>query len=125
MTDTYIPVLTDEQISNLTADWYCFFRDTPGSAKRCIQEIERAAIEAYQRQQWQHISTAPKDGTEILLADDDGQEARMRWDAFMRNGLCGDAKGFWTCPGRNFTWDHRGGFGPTKWKRLPPAPGGS
>lgn len=117
MTDTY--TLTDEQINEIAGQHMIPGEDVDHPFAR---SIERAAIDAYQRQQWQHIETAPKDGTEILLADDEGNQAVMRWDAFMRNGLCGDSQGFWACPSRNLTWDHRGGFGPTKWKRLPPPP---
>lgn len=123
MTDTYTPVLTDAQRGQLIARY--IGNATPNLSADCVAlciAIERAAVEAYQRQQWQHIETAPKDGTEILLADDEGNQAVMLWDAFIRNGICGDSQGFWACPSRNLTWDHRGGFGPTKWKRLPPPP---
>lgn len=65
------------------------------------------------------------DGTEIDLYAAQpvvNQSTEMRWDASMHNRLCGDVQGFWTCPRQNFTWDHRSGFGPTKWKRLPDLP---
>jgi len=120
MTDTYTPLLTVEEIVGILHKTPLAPKD--GHHVVFARAIERAAIKAYQRQQWRPIETAPKDGTEILLADDEGNQARMRWDAFMRNGLFGDVKGFWTCPGRNFTWDHRGGYGPTKWMPLPPSP---
>ena len=68
---------------------------------------------------WQPIETAPKDGTVIILADDEMENVvEMRWDATMANGLYPEFKGFWTAPDRSMTWDHRSGFGPTKWQPI-------
>lgn len=66
MTDTYTPVLTDERIlyhgpGQEDATW------TYADQLYFGRAIERAAIEAYQRQQWRSIETAPTDGRTILL----------------------------------------------------------
>ena len=48
-TDT---VLTDEQVGELYQDWYCFFKDNPGSAALCVRAIEQAVLQSEQVQAW-------------------------------------------------------------------------
>lgn len=74
MTDTYTPVLTPEQI-RAAAEENMIPLDDPriGGFARAI---ERAAIEAYQRQQWRTIETAPHN-EEVLLGWRDWDGAWM------------------------------------------------
>jgi hypothetical protein len=45
-TETVPDVLTDEQVGDLYLDWYCFFKDNPGSAGLCIRAIEQAVLQS-------------------------------------------------------------------------------
>lgn len=49
-------VLTDEQIGDLYQDWYCFFKDNPGSAALCIRAIEQAVLQSPEVQAWRAMS---------------------------------------------------------------------
>lgn len=49
---TETKILTDEQIGDLYHDWYCFFKDNPGSAALCIQAIEQAVLQSPEVQAW-------------------------------------------------------------------------
>lgn len=101
MTDTYTPVLTRDEIA---AQWYAplMADDTEAFARR----IERATIEAHQRQQWRPIETAPC-GQLALFYDANATEVRhcMFVDWFVDGAFCGN---------RHHTATH--------WQPLPPPP---
>jgi len=100
MTDTYTSVLTDEEILAIGA-----FGQSPLKRLDYARAIERAAIEAYQRQQWQPIETAPQDGRVVL-----GVHGRQR-PFEMYRGPHGD----WL-DAKDRVRD------PSHWMPLPPAP---
>lgn len=73
--------------------------------------------------EWYPISTAPRDGTVILLtAFEDGGEQfetwAMQWGHIKQNGLFPDTTGMWMTPDGAYTWnDHPTlGGGPTHWR---------
>lgn len=107
MTDTYTPVLRDKDILEpLQPLGIKGYRSTALQAGRAI---ERAAIEAYQRQQWRPIETAPKDGTRIIVyrALEPGYEHELIGFDMWRNGN-------W--------YRSRRAMRPTHWQPLPPPP---
>lgn len=107
MTDTYTPVLTPEQIDQIGRSMQPWQR-----MAEYARVIERAAIEAYQRQQWRPIETAPKDGTAVLV--------------LLPKSDIAYAARFMDC--WRMTWDHHrlvGGDAPRFWMPIPPAPEGS
>lgn len=88
-------------------------RHGPLPAKRidAENEVERlrsavTRLTADLQNQWRDISTAPKDGTEILALYDDDFRQVVTWDAMM--------DGWLVC--ENFYIE------PTHWMPLPPAP---
>lgn len=70
--------------------------------------------------EWNDISTAPRDGTEVELTwiDDNGPNEiwPMKWDPDFRNGLFPDVVGFWVTPDESLSWNERGDGGPTHWR---------
>lgn len=81
-------------------------------SKSCIDEMQRElkTAEPAQREQWQPIETAPKDGTYVLLYCDYYGIGRCVWD---------DWRGVWRSDDPN----HGIGFPqPTHWMPLPAAP---
>lgn len=79
-------------------------------------------IEEYRkRTDWLPISSAPKDGTPVLLTafEVDGSLFEihpMRWCHIQRNGLFPGATGMWTALSGEYTWNDDGmGGGPTHW----------
>ncbi len=113
MTDTYTPVLTDAQIGAIVCDVYKKTGAAEIGELRLRQDaialgraVERAAIEAYQRQQWRPIEIAPQ-GTMLLMADMRATEARnWAFVDWLVDGKC--------CGNRYRT--------PTHWQPLPPSP---
>jgi hypothetical protein len=71
--------------------------------------------------EWQPISTAPRDGTNVLLRDDDGNGPYlMYWDASFINLLVGEEPGLWVAEGKHFTWcDRDPAASPTHWMQPP------
>lgn len=61
------------------------------------------------------MSTAPRDGTTIIIGDNDCGEYPMRWNPEFKNPLIPGVVGFWVSPLNSFTWDESRGFGPTYW----------
>ena len=82
---------------------------TFGQLRRLISALPDATPQA----QWQPISTAPKDGTDILLrgGKNSGRWIRTAYWAKRTEHWCVDMVG-----GQSFTE-------PTHWMPLPPAPG--
>lgn len=72
MADTYTPVLTQEQIQALGLQMPAM--STPGCLIDFARVIERAAIEAYQRQQWIDVEDRlpPDDETWVYAMHIDG-----------------------------------------------------
>lgn len=78
---------------------------------------------------WQPISTAPRDGSEVELTwMDDGKPQEiypMRWNRFAENPLFQDGKGIWAMHSRTtneiyLTWTESDPDGaPTHWRSLP------
>lgn len=62
------------------------------------------------------IDTAPRDGTPVIVADEDAGSFLMSWNAECENGLFPDVKGFWEAPDKSMTWGEHDGYGPTYWK---------
>jgi len=71
---------------------------------------------------WRPIETAPRDGTEIEVTDQETFWGVMRWNVAGFNPLVSKDYGIWECPGGNFTWCEDDGFGPTHWRPLPTRP---
>lgn len=66
--------------------------------------------------EWRPIETAPKDGSYIVVRDDEGNGCcAMRWDVGFVNHLVGSEPGLWVSRNDDFTWCDRDGFGPTLW----------
>ena len=88
-------------------------RDWPGSAPyRAVQLCEFEAPPQATEPAWRPIETAPKDGSEILLAHPDGSMVVGWW---RENGLHGRASG-WS-DGDDFAMEW-----PSHWMPLPAAP---
>lgn len=66
---TETKILTDEQVGDLYQDWYCFFKDSPGSAGLCIRAIEQAVL---QSPEIQALRSALKEA--IITLERDGDE---------------------------------------------------
>ena len=75
---------------------------------------------------WRDISTAPKDGTFVLVRNSKLGGTlgpyEMAWDRDFVNPLVGSLPGLWVARGGLFTWSDRGGFGPTEWAPILPEP---
>ncbi len=117
MADTYTPVLTDQQIREI--------RDAT-LAPLFARAIERAAIEAYQRQQWISVEDRLPDIIEwspgsvagisdpVLVYLDSEGESGSRMEAWsLRRGGRGDRTSLY------WDWDSPK---VTHWMPLPPAP---
>lgn len=69
---------------------------------------------------WQHISTAPKNGLIELAVMSGGKvevSAIMEWDEDFVNPLIGEEPGYWVNENRTLTWNPRK-FGPTHWREI-------
>lgn len=68
-------------------------------------------------QDWRNISTAPRDGTVIIVGAPDDEWFYMRWNPQGFNGLVQpEPDGIWEATDNSFTWSEQGGFGPTHWR---------
>lgn len=80
--------------------------------------IVRAAIEAYEQEQWQPIDTAPKDGTEVLLSY--GKDCFSGyWEAQPNHW---HEIGWQEEDARQGAYIHRHPQRPTHWRPLPTPP---
>lgn len=71
---------------------------------------------------WQPISTAPRDGSIIEIGAEDAGRFPMRWNPHGRNEVFQpDAYGIWEAPDGSLTWSESLGAGPTHWRPLKPA----
>lgn len=73
--------------------------------------------------EWQDISTAPRDGTLVELTwMENGRPAEiwsMRWGAIHRNGLFPGQIGMWVAPDGSCTWNEQYLDGaPTHWRLM-------
>lgn len=107
MTDTYTPILTDAEIQNMIRS----FKGRPIDDLGVVREIERVVIEAYQRQQWRPIDTAPHE-TLVALGwrDESGVFKQEIALASAGKRYPGGASDMW--------WHGRA----THWLPLPPPP---
>ncbi len=62
------------------------------------------------------MSTAPKDGTAVILGDDDVGEYIMRWMPTARNSLFLRVRGMWVALDGSFTWIDDLDNGPEYWR---------
>jgi hypothetical protein len=63
------------------------------------------------------ISTAPRDGTMIVVGGPDDAWFVMRWNSRGYNAVFQpDAVGIWESPDGTFTWSEQGGYGPMYWR---------
>lgn len=69
-------------------------------------------------EKWEPITTAPRDGTLIMVRAEGFGPHKMRWDSEATNPLVGSHKGLWVAEDRSFTWDESRGAGPEEWMRL-------
>ena len=92
-------------------------RDWPGSAPyRAVQLCEFEAPPQATEPAWRPIETAPKDGSEILLAHPDGSMVVGWWrEDRTRGKVCGWSDGWSDGDDFAMTW-------PTHWMPLPAAP---
>lgn len=68
---------------------------------------------------WSDIATVPRDGSLVVVYDEDAGAFPMRWVVGATNPLLrrqGD--GLWVIDGGGFTWSEADGFGPTKWSAV-------
>ena len=123
MTDTYTPPLPSEFRSGNSVS---VERATITRAR--MAEILAEAVEAYQRQQWRTIETAPQDGRELLLGYRNShghwRTLRGRWvnqDQIDNEWEGGDeyTAGWYEEPVEG---EHCYPTSPTHWMPLPPAP---
>lgn len=68
---------------------------------------------------WLPIDSAPRDGTLVLVMDEDVGAFVMRYSPLARNLLAQPGRGLWVAPEGEFTWSEHEGFGPSKWMPLP------
>lgn len=66
----------------------------------------------------QPIATAPRDGTVVLVWDEEQPPVRMFWDAAAFNPLVSLREGIWVFEGGGLTWCEDHGFGPTHWAAI-------
>lgn len=63
------------------------------------------------------ISSAPRDGTLIIVAHDDVGAFPVRWNPEATNDLFAPGcSGLWVAPDGTFTWSEHGGLGPSHWR---------
>ena len=68
---------------------------------------------------WSDIASVPRDGTLVVVHDEDAGAFPMRWTPGATNVLLleqGD--GLWVADGGGFTWSEAEGFGPTGWSTV-------
>jgi hypothetical protein len=83
-----------------------YLKDTYGASYGLDHPVDRARILAALRPTdtgWRDIATAPRDGTDVLVCDDETGERHVS---------------YWT----GDCWSGRNRFKPTHWMPLPPAP---
>ena len=73
--------------------------------------------------EWHDISTAPRDGTVIVLSWFEGGKPQewftMQWGHIQRNGLIPGVIGMWVTPDGSMTWDESDPEGaPTHWLTM-------
>jgi hypothetical protein len=111
--------LTDEEITSV---YFAVLMNKDGELGDALRAVADAAVAAHVAQQvpdnWQPISTAPKDGTNVLLVNRAKNMATGLW-----NGLGGD-EGWWLRGGNSPNSFFNGGYGPTHWMLLPAPPQG-
>lgn len=87
-------------------------------------EILRSGLDSIETD-WQPISSAPRDGQQILLTwFDDGRPQEiwaMQWAHIQRNSLFAPGiTGMWTTPDGGLTWtEHDPDGAPTHWMPIP------
>lgn len=65
------------------------------------------------------IGTAPRDGTLIIVADEEVGAFPMRWNYKAENDFFAPGiTGMWETPDKSMTWTEHDGFGPRYWKPL-------
>ena len=67
--------------------------------------------------EWIDISSAPRDGRLIIVADPEVGSFPMRWDEEATNWIS-PTPGMWVMCDGSATWSDADGFGPTKWRPL-------
>jgi hypothetical protein len=67
--------------------------------------------------EWRGISSAPRDGTTVIVGAPDDEWFTMRWNPRGRNSIFQpEPVGIWEAPDGSFTWSEEGGFGPSHWR---------
>lgn len=64
------------------------------------------------------MSTAPRDGTLIVVGADDAGAFPMRWNPEGTNRLVQHGKGLWEAQDGSFTWSEASGHGPEYWSPI-------
>lgn len=87
--------------------------------KKCSspEHLIKALADEVRGKEWQPIETAPKDGDDIFVGNEDEFQAIAQWWVDGWYSLCHDER-FFTAPLPLC-------FKPTKWQPLPPPPKGS
>jgi hypothetical protein len=104
--DVRLSELTDDEIASIVT---VIREREPMTKDDAIKAIE----------EWQDISTAPRDGRVIIVRHEDVGSFPMAWNNTGNNEIFApDAVGIWEAPDRSMTWSEADDCGPSHWMLM-------